>query len=390
MPNDSCGRVQRAAMRPAVHCLLFVIVLTLTCGCDTPTLWTGSTLNLSFEAAVLHPTPLPEATPRDKETCIAAGGAIVDVRAWGSDGIPAEHAQVTLWLEPAVSARIVALSKNCAEGGTDVCLELDEGGEGNACLFPGVDFGTVTVFAHSGPIQQSKSIVVGARSLSPGSTLAVTVAPRDLTTVVPTQMSTCGVPSAVGCIPGHARSALVSLISSPPDGAAPPTDGTVISLQVDAGWVVTSDSCNASTEMVASVDVVTLNGAAAATWCFGDVAASGMLRAHSGSVTGSGSATVLAIPSSVLLTSSASSVADGGTVTLTAAVTGCDGVGVAGVPVLFRTVNGSAQLSSGTPVPTGSDGIASITATISPPARFIAALALSQQVSCSVDVGGVP
>jgi hypothetical protein len=101
--------------------------------------------------------------------------------------------------------------------------------------------------------------------------------------------------------------------------------------------------------------------------------------------------TVAAIPQSLLLTSSSSTVQNGGTVTLTAVVTACDGAGVLGSPVLFRATAGSAQLSSSTPVSTNSDGIATVTATIeTAPATFIAAIANTQSVDCDVTVGAAP
>ncbi len=365
------------------------VVLLVGTSCDTPTLGTGSTLSVSFEASVLHPAAAPSDLPKDKASCAAAGGAVVDLRAWGTDGQPAHDAEVTVWLAPSVSAQLVPLSTSCVST-NDICIALDNSGEGNACLLPGADYGTIMVFAHSGTVQQSASISVSAYTLAPGSMMAIDVAPQNLTNVIPAQASTCGVPVAGACSPGQGRSASVTVTASTPDGTTLPPDGTVISLDVTAGWLVSSGKCNQGTAS-GPLTLMTTNGSAGATWCFGDGGASGVLHAHSGTVTAMANHTVSAIPESLVLTSSAAAVANSGTVTLTAVVTGCDGAGVSGVPILFRTTQGTAQLSSTTPVSSNGDGIATITATITTgPATFSAAIAAAQQVDCAVSVGVAP
>lgn len=357
--------------------------------CDTPTLSAGATLSVSFEASVLHPAPPPASLPTSKAECVAAGGAVVDLRAWGSDGQPAHDVQVTMWLAPAASAQLHPLSTSCASE-DDVCVVLDDGGEGNACLLPGANYGTIMVFAHSGTIQQSTSIAVGAYTLVPGSTIALSIAPNDVSDVVTTTARRCGVPTVAPCAPGRSRSASVAVAAATPDGTALPPDGTVVVLDATAGWLVGTGGC-AGPRTAGPLSLVTSNGTTGATWCFGDAAASGVLQARSGTVSAMATQAVAAIPQSLSLTSSSSTVQNGGTVTLTAVVTGCDGAGVIGNPVLFRATAGSAQLSSSTPVSTNSDGIATVTATIgTPPASFIAAIANAQSVDCDVTVGAAP
>src|SRR5437762_9645079 len=97
--------------------ICFVVALAwlgVAAGCDTPTLPAGATLNISFEASALQPAPPPTPLPTDKQSCIEDGAAVVDLRAWTPDGKPADAVQVTLWMDPALGAQLLALSKDCA------------------------------------------------------------------------------------------------------------------------------------------------------------------------------------------------------------------------------------------------------------------------------------
>jgi hypothetical protein len=381
MPNPTIAMVVAGAS---------LLVGAVSAGCDTPTLPAGATLSLSFEAAVLYPASSPSTPPADRQECVTAGGAVVDLRAWTPDGRPAKDVQVVLWLDPSVGAQLSSLGGSCGDAADDLCVRLDGGGEGHACLLPGMDYGTVTVVAHSGVIQQSKSISVTAHVLTPGSSLTVGVSSESLSSVLPDVATTCGSPAPMSCSPGQARSALVTLLAASPDGMPPPRDGTLVSLSVTGGWISTDDHCATSTERSPIANAELTNGIANATWCFGDTSATATLRAQSGSVSGTAIASVASIPASLFLSSSATGVASGGEATLSAVVTGCDGQGIADVPVLFRTTAGDAAIEPSTPVVTNTQGVATATATMATGATFVAAVAQAQEIECNVDVEVTP
>ena len=354
-------------------------------GCDAPALGTGATLNVSFESSVLYPItgPLPAVT--SKLQCLSARGAVIDLRAWNSDGTPASSVAVSLWLDPASGAFLVPFS--AMKGfiaSSEASVTLNSDGEGSLCLMPGTTPGTVTVVAHSGTIEAMKTITVQGHVVPLGSTLTLDVSPVDLSDTLAETPSVCGLPAPTPCRPGRARRADVSILASSPDGMQPVPDGAVVLLDVTTGWLSTTEDC----AMMAGPQppsVMLMRGAAGTIWCFDDAARSGQLRATSGAVTATATTTVAAIPSSITLMSSAQSPASGATVTFTATVTACDDSPLGGVPVVFSSSgSGTVQFASNLPVETTTDGFATITAVVTPPATVSAALARNPNVDCAV------
>lgn len=365
------------------------VSLMMCAACDTPTLPPGSTLTLAFESSVLYPATASTDEPSSKTACLDKGGAIVDLRAWLSDGSPAESVQVALWLEPALDARLIGLGEKCG-GSDDVCLELDEGGTGQACLLPGEHFGTVTVFAHSGVVQQSKSIDVIARVLQSGSSLTIGISPIDLGLITPRSASSCGMPAAPLCAPPHPRHAGVTLLAKSPDGKPPPQDGTEVVVNVTAGWLSVDGSCSGAMSRPPGLRTTLIAGSTNMFWCFDDTASAGVASAQSGGVTGMAMASVSSIPASLSLTSSATTVAAGTSVTLHAVVTGCDGVGVRNTPVLFSATTSGAVITPASPVVTDDSGVATATATLTASTSIVAAVARAQSVQCPLALQVTP
>ena len=374
------------SQRFAFRVLVGVVALALIAGCDVVTLGTGGTLSLSFQASKLYPAPLPTGAPGDSAGCLASGGAVVDVRAWGADGRPASATQVTLWLDPSGTAALKALGTVCGVGET--CIQLGQDGTGAVCLLPGEEAGPLTVFAHSGVVQTSKSLSVDGHSLPPGSSLSLSISAETTTVVQPLASTMCGASSAP-CFPGLGRRAAISIVALPAAGASQIPDGTTIVLDVTAGYLASTGDCgyDGGTNQL---KVITVDSAANAHWCFGDNAVAAALRAQSGSTSASANLTVAAVPAAAHLTASAQSVTDSGSVTLTAAVVACDGAPIADIPLVFRTVSGQARFQGPTLNTTSSGGVATTAAELSSTSTFSVAPVIAPGIECRVQVEVLP
>ena len=359
---------------------------------ETPTLGAGSTLHLSFQSSTLYPAPLPASMPTSPTECTGAGGAIIDLRAWETNGAFAENAAVTLWLEPAGTATLVALNKPCAASSSTACVSLDANGVGQACLLPGPEAGQHTVFARSGSIEVSKPITVGGRVLPAGGSIQLNVSPDSSALATPPGPRTCGTPAPPSCFPGLTRRASVAFHVSGPAGSPLPVEGTQLTVSVNAGWLAVPGGCAAAVGEALSQRVLeTVQGSAVVDWCFSDLGSTATLRVQSGPVSETTQLTVPPVPTSLVLTASQGTAQAGGTVGFNAVVTGCDGKGIPGVPILFRATTGAVEFGGTTGVvETSARGIASVIGTVTPPVSVVASLAEAQDVLCTVDVGGAP
>ncbi|NMO21205.1 hypothetical protein HPC49_29285 [Pyxidicoccus fallax] len=381
-------------MNPAGARWLGVLMLGGLCACETPTLGTGDTLRLSFQSERLYPQPAPETPPGEAAACTAAGGAVVDVRAWGSDGSIPDDAAVTLWLDPAGSASLHGFGTSCEAQRpfSGICVKLNEDGAAQACVLPGEETGQVGVYAHSGTVETNKTLTISGRVLTTGSTLTLSVAPGSSSVATPAQGSECGTPAPAPCFPGQLRKARVQVFAALPSGGAPVPDGTLVYLSATAGWLARPGQClEAYQDAASALSFVALeDGAASLEWCFGDIGATATLTATSGPVTQTSQLVVPPVPASVQLIPSLSEVAAGGTVAFTATLLGCDGQGISGAPIIFSARQGQAEFASSAPAETSKYGVATVSGTLQTPAVIVATVAQAPNLTCSATVGVRP
>jgi hypothetical protein len=179
----------------------------------------------------------------------------------------------------------------------------------------------------------------------------------------------------------------VAAVAIDADGNVAP-DGTEVVLDASAGWLTTGRTCVGASDVASAIlRLSTAGGIVAATWCFDEGGASGVVRASSGPVTATApTLSVPAIPWQVVFAPWPREVNAGVPTSLRAVVLGCNDTGIAGVPVTFTAVSGSAELSPPTPVETDESGMALVTVTANTTAEVTVAVLNAPDVRCDATI----
>lgn len=334
-------------------------------GCDTSYLDTNDVLEASFDPAVLYVSTSVESD------CF--GGALVSLAAHHADGTAADGAVIQLWLTGSTTAALSKDSVTLNSNGTDR----------TACLSPGLQVGTTTLHARSGPVETMQTIDVRPLAVPTGGMLALSLTPVPVTTPA---ASTCGMVAA-GCGP-TGRTGAIAIQATSTD-LNPVPDGAVVGLATNLG-LLSSRACSVGAGATSNLLAVTLTGGQASAFaCFDDSGGSATITAHSGSVSQSAQLVLHPALHGIVLAADRAAAAANDTVTFAGSAVDCTGQGIAAIPVVLQVDAGAFDLATGTTsqAKTGMDGTVTFTGTVrAVPLKVSISVLSAPQVACQTTV----